>query len=441
MNSSQVQYFLSAVWGDLQSVDVLWQVGIIGVSLSLGWLASRRIESRRGEVPPSPAGEGETGEAVFTGVRALAGIVGPVVALALLYIVRPILAHWHHVNLISLAIPLLGSLALVRALIHLARRAFPKATLIAGFERGIATFIWGAFALHITGVLPELVSFLDGVRIPAGKQQISLWTIVQAVFWVALTVLVALWLGRSIETRVMRAETLHSSLRVALARTVRIVLVFIGVLIALPLLGIDLTLFSVFSGALGVGLGFGLQKIASNYMSGFIILLERSVRIGDLVTIDKYSGEVRGITTRYVILRALDGSEAIIPNETLIAQTVVNHSLSDRLVRIMSRIQVGYGVDPDRALALLVEVAGRHPRVVDVPEPIAQVAEFGDNGVALELGFWVKDPQNGTGNVRSDINLEIWRTFRREGIEIPFPQRDIRLIGDKNPVETANQTG
>jgi small-conductance mechanosensitive channel len=215
-----------------------------------------------------------------------------------------------------------------------------------------------------------------------------------------------------------------------MSKAARTVLLILAVLVALPAVGIDLTVLSVFGGALGVGIGFGLQKVASNYISGFIILLDRSVRIGDLITVDNKYGEVSQINTRYTLLKALDGTETIVPNETLITQTVVNHSLSKPNVRIALPVQVSYDADLERAEALMLEAANSHIRVVhDEPDnpPRVFLKEFADNGILLELAVWIRDPSEGQANLRSDINWAIWRRFKAAGIEIPFPQRVVHL--------------
>jgi small-conductance mechanosensitive channel len=183
----------------------------------------------------------------------------------------------------------------------------------------------------------------------------------------------------------------------------------------------------VFGGALGVGLGFGLQKIASNYVSGFIILLDRSIRIGDTITADTQHGEVKQITTRFTVVRSLSGVEAIIPNDTLISTTVLNHSYSDRKVRLTVRVQVGYGTDVEKLLPDLVAIARQNARVLADPPPNAILVAFADNGIDLEVGFWIQDPERGTGDVRSSVSLAILSEFRARGVEIPFPQRQVTL--------------
>ena len=411
---------LIELWGDLRQPDILWQVVALGVALVAARMISHAIRIPRVEA---------SGVWKF-GVGGLKRILFPVIALVLVLAARAVLQRWHHVNLLHLAVPLIGSLALIRVLFYALRHVFPPGGTLAAFERSIALLVWGVVALHMAGVLPDVVEFLDDIRFGIGRQHISLWLVLQAIFWVLLTLLVALWAGSAIEARLMRAETLHSSLRAVLSRLSKALLLLLSVLIVLPVLGIDLTVLSVFGGALGVGLGFGLQKIASNYISGFIILIERSIRLGDLITADNFYGEVKAITTRHVVLRGMDGREAIIPNETLMTSTVISHTHSDKRVRLALQVQVSYDDDVERTLGLLGKLATAHPRVLDSPAPAAMIVKFADSGIDLELGFWIDDPEGGSQNVRSDLSRAILAAFRSEGISIPYPQREVRVLND-----------
>jgi small-conductance mechanosensitive channel len=237
-----------------------------------------------------------------------------------------------------------------------------------------------------------------------------------------------LWAGSALEAKLMGAATLDSSLRAVFARLGKSALVVVAVLIVLPLLGIDLTVLSVFGGALGVGLGLGLQKIASNYVSGFIILLDRSIRLNDVITADHQHGVVTRIKTRYVVVRSPNGVESIIPNDILVTTTVVNHSYTDKKVRIPLKVQVAYNTQVEQAAQALTEIASRQARVLRDPAPTVHVISLADNGVELELGVWLADQEQGTQDVRSAINLAILNEFRARGIEIPFPQREVRLL-------------
>ena len=328
-------------WTNLQHPQVVWQIVILLACFAIAWAAGRALRLAKIEA-----------DGIWKfGVGGLRRILFPVVALIPLALAIRLFGRWIEVDLLRLFVPLLASLLLVRVFMYVLRHVFRAGGIVRSFEKTIATLVWGGLLLHLFGLLPEVIEFLDAIAFHAGRQKLTLWLLLQGVFWVAITLLVALWLGGAIEARLLRAESLHSSLRVAFSRLAKSLLVLLAVLIALPLVGIDLTVLSVFGGALGVGLGFGLQRIASNYMSGYIILLERSTRIGDMITVDNFYGEVRNITTRYVVVRSPDGREAIIPNEMLIATTVLNHSLTDRHVRLAIQVQVGYAGDLERAAA------------------------------------------------------------------------------------------
>ena len=409
---------VTKAWIDLHDPQVAWQIAILVCSLALAWAASRALRVARIEA-----------DGVWKfGVGGLRRILFPAVALIPLTLCINLLKRWIEVDLLRLFVPLLVSLLLVRLFFYLLRHAFAQSRAARSFEKAVATLVIGALALHISGLLPEAIDFLDDISFHFGKEKISLWLALQVSFWVVTTVLAALWLSGAIEARLMRAESLHSSLRVVFARLAKALLVLLAIFIVLPLAGIDLRVLSVFGGAIGVGLGIGLQKIASNYVRGFIILLDRSIRIGDLITADKFYGEVKDITTRYVVVQALDGREAIIPNETLITTTVLNHSYTNRQAQLAIQVQVSYKDDPERAMRLMEEVATKHPRALASPAPKAFLVRFGDSGIELELGIWIGDPETGTGGTRSELNIAIWRAFQEAGIEIPYPQREVRLL-------------
>jgi len=417
---AEIQVLWRKAWTELHDPSVLWQLGTIAVCLLIAWVAERAVSRRASTVPGSRGME--------VGVGGMRRLVFPLVAVVLVVIARAVLERFVNTALLDLAAPLLGSLAIIRGAVYLLRVALKKGSVIAAFERAIATTVWGLFALHILGVLPQVVEKLESIALPIGKARVSVWDLGWGIVGIAFTILAALWLGGLLEARFMRAAGLHANVRVAAARLTKTLLVFLAVVIALPLVGLDLTLLSVFGGAFGVGLGFGLPTIASNYVSGFIVLLDRSIRLGDVITADNFYGVVKEMTTRYTVVKALDGREAIIPNETLITSTVLNHSYSDRRARVPLLIQVGYGTDVEPVLRLCEEVARRHPRVLRDPAPFAMLAGFGDNGLNLELGFWIGDPEEGTGSVRSDIALGLLAAFRERGVEIPFPQRDVRIL-------------
>ena len=426
MNGRQIESLLLDFWADLRDPSIMWQVGTLALCLLAAFLVSRAVRLRGIEA------SGLWG----LGVGGAKRLLFPVVALLLVLAERPILAHWQHVNLLRLAVPLLGSMALIRLSVYMLRQALPSGSALAAFERSVSVLAWSVVALHISGLLPEVVDFLEGVAFRIGRQKVSLWMVLQGLFWAGVTVLVALWASSAIEARLMRSESLHTSLRVVLARLTRSLFLLAAILLVLPLVGIDLTVLSVFGGALGVGLGFGLQKIASNYVSGFIILLDRSIRLGDMITADNFTGVVKAITTRYVVVKALDGREAIIPNETLITQTVINQTHSDSMVRLALAVQVDYDTDLDAAIRLMESVARAHPRVLAEPACSACLVRFADSGIDLELGFWIRDPDSGSANVKSDLGRALLTAFRAAGIHIPYPRRVVEIRSPEGIADT-----
>jgi small-conductance mechanosensitive channel len=407
---------LTSLWADLHNVAFLWQAAAAAASLLLAWLAGKLLRPHIASMENSPA----------VGRDMLAAIQFPLVAVLLVLLARAAMGG-AGLTLLDLMIALLTAAIIIRLVVVMLRQVFAPSGWRDTLIRMIATLVWIGFALHIMGLLPDLLKFLDGLGFAVGKQRISILLILQGLLSVLATLLIALWLGRVIEARAMAATDLDINLRVMISKLAQALLVLAAILFALPAVGIDLTVLSVFGGALGVGLGFGLQKIASNYISGFIILMDRSVSLGDLVTIDGHTGQLTKMTARYVVVRSLTGTESIIPNDTLITSTVVNQSYTDKRVRQSISIQVGYDCDLAHAMRLLEAAAASQPRILKDPTPKALLARFADSGVDLELGFWVDDPHAGTALLKSDLQLEIWRVFREQRIEIPYPQRVVRM--------------
>lgn len=400
---------------DIRDPDFIWQVLALIVCLVSASLIARWWRARNEE------GAGRLSDAS-------ARLAFPLVGMLLVGAARLGLENFLHVNLLKLAMPLLGSMALVRSVVFVLRQAFPRAAWLAAWERIIAATVWGWLALYITDVAPHVIAALESVQFAIGKQKVDLWMILHGVVTVFLTVVFALWVAGVIERKLMRVDALDSSLRIVGVRVAKALLTVIAIVTSLSLVGIDMTALSVFTGALGVGLGFGLQKIASNYVSGFIILLDRSIRLGNIVQVGNDAGQVTQITTRYTVLKHPGGTEFIVPNETLIGSTVQNQTYSDRRLRLATAVGVAYGSDLDRVMSIMVTVAEAHPRVLRDPAPRVLLTQFADSAINLELGFWIDDPEEGRGNVISDINIGIWRAFREQGIEIPFPQREVRLL-------------
>ena len=420
--NAELESLLLALWDDLHSIEVLWQVGALALCVTAGWLISRRYNLRiRGRASPDAT--------QVISVGSMQRLLFPLSALVLVLVGQAVLRFWQPVHLLTFAAALLLAMAVIRIAIYAMRRTFAPGKWLRASERWISWLAWIGVVIYVAGLWPHVRAALDDIGIVFGKDRISLLLVVQAALSVAVTLLVALWLGRVTETRLMSATSLQINVRVMFTKLAQILLLLLAILIALPAVGIDLTVLSVFGGMLGVGIGFGLQKIAANYISGFIILLDRSVSPGDLLTIGEHTGTLTKMTARYVVLRNPGGLETIIPNENLITVPVVNHTLSDRKVRIAIPVQVANATDLDQARALMTQVAAALPRVIKDPAPGALITGFADNGINLELGVWIEDAEQGVGNLRSDLYEGVWRAFQQAGIETPYPQREIRVLG------------
>ncbi|WP_252346048.1 mechanosensitive ion channel family protein [Paludibacterium sp. B53371] len=335
-----------------------------------------------------------------------------------------VLQHRPHV-LLAFAAMLLW-MAIIRMLTAIVREALPRSRFERHTENFISTVLWLAFVTWAIQLDDFVLDWMESISFRIGKVQLDLSMILSALLWVSVIMFAALWISRAVEKRLMRLTELDLNLRIVFSKLARTGLMIAAVLIALPIVGIDLTVLSVFGGALGVGLGFGLQKIASSYVSGFIILLDRSIRIGDRLMVGDRVGYVTKITSRFVVLKGTDGTEALIPNDTMIANTVINQSYSDKIMWSSVKVDVAYDTDLELALRL-VEQAARHPRVQAEPGPRGFVTQFGASGITLEVGFWVLDPENGFLGLKSDIHMAIWRLFREQGVTMPFPQMEVAV--------------
>ena len=293
--------------------------------------------------------------------------------------------------------------------------------------RTITVTAWTIAALNIVDLLDPLIAVLDGLAITLDEGRISLLTIIKA-----MVLLVVLWwlsnaAGRFVTSRLKRSQTLTPSIKVLAEKTIKIALLAAVFLVTLDYLGVDLTAFAVFTGALGVGIGFGLQKVVSNLISGFILLLDRSIKPGDVIEIGETFGWVTSLGARYVALTTRDGREWLIPNEDLITQQVINWSYSSKLLRLPLRFGVSYKSDPKTVMSLAVETAKGIDRVYEDPPPVCRLIGFGDSSVDFELRIWISDPEAGVVNVKSAVYVALWEAFHENGIEFPFPQRDIHI--------------
>ncbi|GIX17375.1 MAG: hypothetical protein KatS3mg119_1561 [Rhodothalassiaceae bacterium] len=328
--------------------------------------------------------------------------------------------------LLSIAVSLLAAWVVIRITV-----TFIRARTL---RRLVAWIAWSIAALNILGLWEPIVRAFDAVRIEIGDFRLSFLSLAQGLIAFA----VMLWLAKTVsdigESRIRRLRELDPSLRELTAKLLRIGLYTVAFLAGLNAMGVDLTALAVFSGALGVGIGFGLQKVVANFISGLILLLDRSIKPGDVIETQGTYGWINHLGARYTSIITRDGTEYLIPNEDLITQPVINWSFSDRRVRRRLKVSVDYATDLEKAMALMREAAAETDRVLADPPPVVHLANLGDNGVELELRFWIEDPQNGISNVSSDVLLKIWHKFHEAGIVFPFPQRVVHMA---TPVQVA----
>ncbi|WP_020655060.1 mechanosensitive ion channel family protein [Massilia niastensis] len=417
---------LADLLGDIQRPAILWQALAIIACIVGGWGLARLIH--RAWLHE----RAQQGGLMGFGVASFGRVLPPLLIVALLALTKLVMERYQSVHLLRVALPLFTSLAVIRTFFYLLRRIFarhgPLGAALQTFERVFALIVWLGVAMHLTGVLPDVISFLDKTMLPIGKHEVSLAELLQGIVSIVVLMMLALWAGAALEERLMGLERVHSSLRVAMARVSRAALILVSVLFSLSLAGLDLTVLSVFGGALGVGLGLGMQRIASNYVSGFIILLERSLTIGDPITLDKYSGKVARINTRYTVLRSTDGTQTLLPNEMLITGVVLNQSVTNRNTRLVTKLVVSYDSDLTTVMPLLETQPQGVARVLEEPVPNVLLNAFVADGYELEVGFWIGDPENGGGGPISEVNRKIYDLVHAGVIKLGHPAIDTRLL-------------
>ena len=423
----QLPPFLNKFLDAVLTIEFLWQLALIAVAIGIGFYAHRRyrtyVYTRIGDTESSQIRFGRFA------ARGSERIVFPLSVFLLIGFVKSIAAFYKiHTALLDVVIPLSLSLAIVRISIYILRRSFAPSPAVRAWEGVIGLLVWGVVALYLLGWLAPVLAALDGVAFKIGSARFSLLSIIKLGIVLAIFVTAANWVSRRLEAMTSKSTEMSSGMRVGLIKSTKVVLYTVAILISLNSVGIDLTTLAVFGGALGVGVGFGLQRIASNFISGFILLFDRSIKPGDVISIGTRFGWVQELHARYIVVRDRDGVETLIPNENLITSEVINWSYSDRLVRMKIPVQISYTCDPELAMQLMVEAGKETHRVLKEPEPQARITEFGDNGIAIELRIWFTDPREGMGNLRSDIYLAIWKKFKSANITIPYPQRDVHII-------------
>jgi len=361
---------------------------------------------------------------IWFGRHVFDGVLFPALLLGLAYVARSLVVQFFPHALFKLAIPVLIALVVIRVGVKVLQVAFQDRPWVRVVERTISWVAWGAMVLWVSGLLPLVLNEMEQVSWKVGSSTLTLRHLVEGVLTAGAVLIVALWISAAIESRLLQSATGGQlSVRKALSNATRALLMTVGVIMALSAVGIDLTALSVLGGAIGVGIGLGLQKLAANYVSGFVILAERSVRIGDMVRVDNFEGRVTDITARYTLIRSLQGRESIVPNETLLTTRVENLSLADSKVSQTTLVSVGYDSDVDQVQALLMNAALNQERVLRDPGPSVALSNFGADGLEFTVGYWIADPENGQLNVKSAINRAILDSLREHQIEIPFPQR------------------
>ena len=394
----------------LTELAVLLACGVIAWLLAS--LAGRAVAATRDK------------SSIMFGRSIVDGVLFPLLLLCLAYVAQALLVHWMALAFFKIAIPVLLSLLVIRFGVKVLQAAFSTTPLVKLLERSISWLAWLAMVLWVSGLLPVLLDELDQITWKVGGTTLSVRNILEGSLTAGAVLIVTLWISAAIESRLLRHATGGElSLRKAVSNATRALLVFVGLLVALSAVGINLAALSVLGGAIGVGIGFGLQKLAANYVSGFVILAERSMRIGDNVRVDSFEGLITQINARYTVIRSLAGRESIVPNEMLITSRVENLSLADSRLWQFTLVSVGYESDVALVMNLLKQAALNQERVMREPGPSVALTTFGADGLEFKVGYWVADPENGTDSLRSLINLDILRALRENQIDIPYPQR------------------
>jgi small-conductance mechanosensitive channel len=361
-------------------------------------------------------------------------------AVALLLGVRAAFASYRHpIGAIDVAMDLATVMVFVRLSMHVISVALGPNSWMRKWELRLTFVIWAAIAFQVLGWFDGIERNLDRIDLLPGKAQFSLWALLKSIVVIVGFLIVTSLIARTIERRVMKLEGIAISTRIGISKFSTFLLVGLGILLGVNASGVDLTVLGLFTGAIGLGLGFGLQAIASNFVSGFVLLLDKSIKPGDVISFTGTTGTstenfgwVQELRGRYIVVRDRDGVETLVPNQNLITNSVINWSYSDQRVRIRLPVMISFQDDPEIALQVLLDAAANHPRILKDPGPVSRLMSFENYGMRVEVRFWIRDPMNGVNNVRSDVNREIWRLFKKHGITIPVQQHDIRVVNPEN---------
>ena len=377
---------------------------------------------------------GRDERSVMFGRKDIDGVLFPLMLLCLGYGARAVLDRYINVAVLDVGVPALMALVAIRTGVKVLQVVFSASRWARALEQTISWLAWLVMVLWVSGLLPAILNALDLIGWNVGNSHLSVRKMLEGLLTASVVLILTLWISAGIEARVLRSATgSELSLRKAVSNAVRAVLLFVGLIVALAAVGIDLTALSVLGGALGVGIGFGLQKVAANYVSGFVILTERNLRIGDYVRVENFEGTITQINARYTVVQAPTGRESIVPNETLISTRVENLSLADAVVAQSTQVQVAYGSDVQQVMDALVAAAAAQPRVLKDPAPSVQLSQFAAEGMEFTLLYWINDPKNGQGNLRSDVHVALLQNLRQLGIALAAPPRAATVLGGVHP--------
>ena len=427
---------LASLFQDLANAPTLWQLLGIAAAVTLALLVGRAVRNAsRRRAAPSLHWQAAL-------LQALVVLAPALCALPLLLLANAIYGHFGlPTDALDTAFRLAIALLLVRAGVFLIARPLGPLAWLRGWESGLTWLVWLVIAFQVVGWYSTIETALDAVALVPGKRHFSLWSLLKSLFVITGFVLVSGLVARAVERRVMKLDGVAPTTRVGISKFSHVFLIAIGALLGVNAAGLDLTALTLLTGAIGIGLGFGLQAIASNFVSGFVLLLDKSIKPGDVISFTGLTGTstenfgwVQKLRGRCVVVRDRDGVDTLVPNQNLITSTVINWSYSDRKVGLKMPVRIAFRDNPGVAPRVLLGAVEGNPRVLGDPPPVTRLMQFAEQGMDLELRFWIADPQNGVNNVRSDVNRSIWRLFREHGITIPVAQHEVRLLG-REPTE------
>jgi small-conductance mechanosensitive channel len=429
---------VGAFFDILSTRNVLIEIGAVTLCLLAGWFVGAalrsRYERRRIKTPTALTW-------TYFGPEVVVVATPAIMALVLVILARSVVQAAHlDVTVLDAAVRLIGAYVVVRVVVLLFTASLGNKSWMQHWENRVTLFFWLIIAAQYLGWLEPIIGALDGIGMAAGRSRITLWSVLKLLFTLTVFVLVAAWISRWVERRLKKLSNLAPSTRIGIAKFSNAFLIGLSILIGLNAAGVDLTALTVLTGAIGLGLGFGLQSIAANFVSGFVLLMDRSIKPGDVISLSGQSGTstenfgwVQELRGRYVVVRDRDGVEMLVPNQQLISNAVINWSYTDPRIRLKLPIRVSYHDDPELALQILLTACQGQSRVLSEPAPVSRLMHFSDSGIELELRFWISDPQEGVNNVRSEVNRAIWRLFKEHKITIPVAQREIVVHNSQWP--------